>query len=36
MDKNFTLEAREVEMGFVLTCQARPQTTVLAVNFDER
>jgi ring-1,2-phenylacetyl-CoA epoxidase subunit PaaE len=36
MDKNFTLEAWEVDRGFVLTCQARPTTDNLAINFDER
>lgn len=36
MDRNFTLEQWEVDKGFVLTCQARPLTPELAVNFDER
>lgn len=36
MDKNFTLEAWEVAKGFVLTCQARPTTDNVAINFDER
>ena len=36
MDKNFTLEAWEIDKGFVLTCQARPTSTRLAVSFDER
>ena len=36
MDRNFTLESREVDKGFVLTCQARPTTDNVAVNFDER
>ena len=36
MDRNFTLESWEVDKGFVLTCQARPITSELAINFDER
>ncbi len=36
MDRNFTLEAWEIEKGFVLTCQARPLTAELVVSFDER
>ncbi len=36
MDRNFTLEPWEMEKGFVLTCQARPTTNEVAVNFDER
>ena len=36
MDRNFTLESWEVAKGFVLTCQARPTTNEISVNFDER
>jgi ring-1,2-phenylacetyl-CoA epoxidase subunit PaaE len=36
MEKNFTLESWEIDKGFVLTCQARPLTPGLVVNFDER
>jgi ring-1,2-phenylacetyl-CoA epoxidase subunit PaaE len=36
MDRNFTLEAVEMDQGFVLTCQARPTTAKLVVSFDER
>jgi len=36
MDKNFTLEASEMEQGFVLSCQARPTSGRLLVSFDER
>lgn len=36
MDKNYTLEAPEVEQGFVLSCQARATTKRLLVSFDER
>jgi ring-1,2-phenylacetyl-CoA epoxidase subunit PaaE len=36
MDKNFGLEAWELEKGFVLTCQARCQTPKVVVSFDER
>ena len=36
MDKNFTLEAEEVEQGFVLSCQARATSKHLKISFDER
>jgi len=36
MDKNFGLEAWETDKGFVLSCQARPASEVVAVSFDER
>lgn len=36
MEKNFTLEAWEIEKGFVLTCQARPLTDKVVVSYDER
>jgi ring-1,2-phenylacetyl-CoA epoxidase subunit PaaE len=36
MEKNFTLEQREVDQGFVLTCQARPLSDHLLVSFDDR
>ena len=36
MDRNFTLEAAEMDQGFVLTCQARPTTAKLMVSFDDR
>ncbi len=36
MDKNFTLEADEMQQGFVLSCQARPTTAEVVVSFDER
>ena len=36
MDKNFTLEQWEVDKGFVLTCQSRPTSAEVAINFDER
>jgi ring-1,2-phenylacetyl-CoA epoxidase subunit PaaE len=36
MDKNYTLEQREIDQGFVLTCQARCQTQRVVVSFDER
>jgi ring-1,2-phenylacetyl-CoA epoxidase subunit PaaE len=34
MAVNYSLEAWELEAGFVLACQARPTTEDLAVNFD--
>ncbi|MEO7392312.1 MAG: 1,2-phenylacetyl-CoA epoxidase subunit PaaE [Ramlibacter sp.] len=36
MEKNFTLEAWEIEKGFVLTCQARPLTDKVVVSYDDR
>lgn len=36
MEKNYTLEQREIEQGFVLTCQARPLTPRVVVSYDER
>jgi ring-1,2-phenylacetyl-CoA epoxidase subunit PaaE len=36
MDKNFTLEEREMQQGFLLTCQARPTSAKLCISFDER
>lgn len=36
MEKNFTLEQREIDQGFVLTCQARPLSDDLLVSFDDR
>lgn len=34
MEVNYALEPGEVEAGYVLTCQARPITEKLVVNFD--
>lgn len=36
MDKNFGLEPWETDKGFVLSCQARPDTDSITVSFDER
>jgi ring-1,2-phenylacetyl-CoA epoxidase subunit PaaE len=36
MEKNFTLEAWELDKGFVLTCQARALTPKVVVSYDER
>lgn len=36
MEKNFTLEPWETDKGFVLSCQARPTTDRVVVNYDER
>lgn len=36
MDKNFGLEPREVQAGFVLSCQSRPSSEAVTVSFDER
>ncbi len=34
MDENYALEPDEVEAGYVLTCQSRPTTDTLTVDFD--
>jgi len=36
MDKNYTLEEREIAQGYVLTCQSHPLTPRLVVSYDER
>lgn len=36
MARNYTLEAREIEQGFVLTCQARALGRKVVVSYDER
>jgi ring-1,2-phenylacetyl-CoA epoxidase subunit PaaE len=36
MDKNYTLEADEVDQGYVLSCQARAATQKLVLSFDHR
>jgi ring-1,2-phenylacetyl-CoA epoxidase subunit PaaE len=34
MDQNFSLEPWEAQAGFVLTCQFRPSTDQIAIDFD--
>jgi ring-1,2-phenylacetyl-CoA epoxidase subunit PaaE len=34
MDVNYGLEAEEIEAGYILTCQSRPQTDKLVIDFD--
>lgn len=34
MDENYALEADEVEAGYVLTCQTRPTSEKLTVDYD--
>jgi ring-1,2-phenylacetyl-CoA epoxidase subunit PaaE len=34
MDQNFSLERWEEESGFVLTCQFRPATDKITVDYD--
>ena len=36
MEKNFTLEPWEMAQGFVLSCQARPNSDRIVVSYDER
>ena len=35
MDVNYSLEPRELEAGFVLTCQARPLSSRIVVDYDQ-
>ena len=34
MEENFALEKDEVDAGYVLTCQTRPTSKELSVDFD--
>jgi ring-1,2-phenylacetyl-CoA epoxidase subunit PaaE len=36
MDKNYSLEPRDLEAGFVLTCQAHPLAERVVISFDDR
>ncbi len=36
MDRNFSLDARDLAAGFVLTCQSHPLTDHVVVSFDDR
>lgn len=36
MERNFALDKREVDSGFVLSCQAHPLTERVVLSFDER
>jgi ring-1,2-phenylacetyl-CoA epoxidase subunit PaaE len=36
MDRNYTLEEREIAQGYVLTCQSHPVTERVVVSYDER
>jgi ring-1,2-phenylacetyl-CoA epoxidase subunit PaaE len=36
MDKNYSLEARDLAAGFALTCQAHPLTERVVISFDDR
>ena len=36
MDKNYSLEKRDLEAGFVLACQAHPLTERVVISYDER
>ena len=35
MDVNYSLEPWELEKGFVLTCQAKPVTAHIVVDYDQ-
>ena len=34
MDENYALEKDEVEKGYVLTCQTRPTSDSITLDFD--
>jgi ring-1,2-phenylacetyl-CoA epoxidase subunit PaaE len=34
MDANYSLEPWEMESGFILSCQARPLTEKISIDFD--
>jgi ring-1,2-phenylacetyl-CoA epoxidase subunit PaaE len=36
MDKNYSLERRDLDAGFVLTCQSHPLTGRVTLSYDER
>ena len=36
MDKNYSLEQRDLDAGFVLACQAHPLTERVVLSYDER
>ena len=36
MDKNYSLERRDLEAGFVLTCQSHPLTERVTLSYDDR
>lgn len=36
MDRNFALDQRELDAGFILSCQAHPLTERVTISFDER
>ncbi len=36
MDKNYSLERRDLDAGFVLTCQSHPITDRVTVSYDDR
>ncbi len=36
MERNYSLEAKDVAAGYVLACQAHPLTDALVVSYDER
>jgi ring-1,2-phenylacetyl-CoA epoxidase subunit PaaE len=36
MDKNYSLEQRDLDAGFVLVCQAHPTTPEVVISYDER
>jgi ring-1,2-phenylacetyl-CoA epoxidase subunit PaaE len=35
MKLNYALEPEEVKAGYILTCQARPTTNRISIDFDQ-
>jgi len=36
MARNFSLERKELDQGFILTCQSHPLSAAITISFDER
>ena len=36
MTRNYALEQRDLDAGFILTCQAHPVTAEVKISFDHR
>lgn len=34
MDANYSLESWELEAGYILTCQARPTSSKVVIDYD--
>ena len=36
MNVNYGLEKEEIEAGYILTCQSRPKSATLVIDYDDR